>query len=137
MFISLPELIPDDLLEAGISGRALTWHIGDANAVQAEVAQEPMVWKVAWLPEGFMMADQAEGPMPTGGTPVKQMVFTDGLASLSVFIEPLGDHEPLDGLSTMSALNAYGLILEEHQVTVVGEVPPATVEAVARSVARQ
>ena len=136
--IRLPELIPDHLLEAGISGRELTWHISDASAADA-VAQEgeSVVWKVTWLPEGFMMTDKAESPMPTGGTPVKQMVFTDGLASLSVFIEPLGDHEPLDGLSAMGALNAYGLTLEEHQVTVVGEVPPETVEAVARSVVRQ
>ena len=137
--ISLPELIPDDLLEPGISSRELTWHISDVSTPDPATAEggEPVVWKVAWLPVGFMMADQAVNPMPTGRAPVKQMVFTDGLASLSVFVEPLGDHEPLDGLSAMGALNAFGLILEEHQITVVGEVPPATVEAVARSVARQ
>ena len=131
--ISLPELIPDHLLEPGISGRELTWHFSDDTGAGSST-KTTSDWKVAWLPDGFMMADQAESPMPTGGTLVKQMVFTDGLASLSVFVEPLGDHEPLDGLSAMGALNAYGLILDDHQVTVVGEVPPATVEAVARSV---
>ena len=137
--ISLPDLIPDELLEPGISGQELTWHISDTSTGDTAQSQEgePVAWKVAWLPVGFMMADQAESPMPKGGTPVKQMVFTDGLASLSVFVEPLGDHEPLDGLSAMGALNAFGLVLDEHQVTVVGEVPPETVEAVARSVARQ
>ena len=137
--ISLPELIPDHLLEPGISGLELTWHIsgdGGADSLTPTTTNSPR-WKVAWLPDGFMMADQSENPMPIGGTLVKQMVFTDGLASLSVFIEPLGDHEPLDGLSAMGALNAYGLILDEHQVTVVGEVPPETVESVAKSVVQQ
>ena len=134
--ISLPEFIPDDLLEAGISGRELTWHISDSETTE-QTDSDPTKWKVAWLPDGFMMADQAEGPMPTGGTPVKQMVYTDGLASLSVFVEPLGDHEPLDGFSVMGAVNAYGLIIDDHQITVVGEVPPETVEAVAKSVAPQ
>ena len=135
--ISLPEHIPDHLLEPGISGRELTWHISDDSTTGLAAESDPATWKVAWLPEGFMMADQAESPMPAGDTMVKQMVYTDGLASLSVFVEPLGDNEPLDGLSGMGALNAFGLILEDHQVTVVGEVPPETVDAVAKSVVRQ
>jgi len=34
----------------------------------------------------------------------------------------------------MGAMNAFGRIVEGHQVTVVGEVPASTVEAVANSV---
>ena len=137
--ISLPDRIPDHLLEAGISGQELTWHISDdaAGSAAVELQSDAAKWSVAWLPEGFMMADQAVNPTPNGGSPVKHIVYTDGLASLSVFMEPLGNSEPLDGLSTMGALNAFGLILDEHQVTVVGEVPPETVEAVAKSVVRQ
>ena len=131
--------IPDELLEPGISGRELTWHISDnSSSKNSTVEQDDLsVWKATWLPDGFMMADRAENLMPRRDAMVKQMVYTDGLASLSVFVEPLGDHEPLDGLSVMGALNAFGLIVDEHQVTVVGEVPSDTVEAVAKSVKQQ
>ena len=137
--ISLLLSIPDELLEPGISGREMTWHISE-NTISgnAHIEQnDQSIWKVSWMPEGFMMTDQAESSMPSGDKMVKQMVFTDGLASLSVFVEPLGDHESLDGLSVMGALNAFGLVVEQHQITVVGEVPSETVEAVAKSVVRQ
>jgi sigma-E factor negative regulatory protein RseB len=138
--ISLPPWIPDDLLEPGISGKSLTWYINDEGPPRqvSPAAGAAGEWRVQWLPEGFMMTDREESPIPTGRMPVEQMVYTDGLASLSVFIEKLDvDAEPLQGLSAMGALNAYGRVVEGYQVTVVGEVPGGTVETVANSVIRQ
>ena len=34
-------------------------------------------------------------------------------------------------------MNAYGAVLDDHQVTVVGEVPAATVQSMARTVGRR
>lgn len=133
--ISLPTEIPDSLLEPGISGRALTWHISEEKKNLDEDAESQ--WEVTWLPDGFMMSDHADNPVPTSRMPVQQMVYTDGLASLSVFIEHLDSAgEPLEGLSVMGALNAYGRLLDGYQVTVVGEVPASTVQSVAGSVVR-
>ncbi|NNG11861.1 MAG: hypothetical protein HKM88_01280, partial [Halobacteria archaeon] len=45
------------------------------------------------------------------------------------------DGAAFTGLSGMGAMNAFGAIVDGHQVTVVGEVPALTVEMMARSVA--
>ena len=64
------------------------------------------------------------------------MVYTDGLASLSVFIEKQSG-ETQSGESSMGAVNAYMRILNDHSVTAIGEVPAATVREVAESVSYQ
>ena len=70
--------------------------------------------------------------------PVRHLVYSDGLASVSVFIEPRGAQAlPMHGLSKVGAAFAYSRDLDGHQVTAVGEVPAATVEAIAAGVMRQ
>lgn len=62
------------------------------------------------------------------------MVYSDGLASVSVFIEKYqaaANH--LQGASSMGAVNAYGNAVDAYFVTVVGEVPAKTVQAMAQS----
>jgi len=57
---------------------------------------------------------------------------------VSVYVEKVMANETVfSGLSNMGAMNAYGAVLGDYQVTVVGEVPAATVQSVARSVARR
>ena len=43
---------------------------------------------------------------------------------------------PLEGLSRMGAVHAFGVAGDGYHVTAVGEVPGATVERIARSVRR-
>jgi len=65
------------------------------------------------------------------------MVFSDGLATVSVYIEKRAhEDDSLNGLSSMGAMNAYGLMVDGYQVMVVGEVPPATVRMIAHSLGR-
>lgn len=53
---------------------------------------------------------------------------------MSVFIEQGEDtHHQMDGASAMGALNAYGSRVGDHFVTVMGEVPAATVMQIAES----
>jgi sigma-E factor negative regulatory protein RseB len=81
------------------------------------------------LPAGFRL-DSHRVLMGRGNAPkIQQMVLSDGLASVSIFVEPLSDQEPrLQGVSHMGAVNAFGVLVPDYHVTVVGEVPPATVE---------
>ena len=73
--------------------------------------------------------------MPMGKQPVDHLVYGDGLATLSVYVEPSGaDDEPLRGSSHMGAVNAIGLERDGRQVTVVGAVPAVTVRRVGESV---
>jgi sigma-E factor negative regulatory protein RseB len=68
--------------------------------------------------------------------PVSQVVYSDGLAAVSVFIEPMaGRSEPARfGLATMGAVNVYTREVANHLVTVVGEAPAASVQRVGNRV---
>jgi sigma-E factor negative regulatory protein RseB len=65
------------------------------------------------------------------------MVYSDGLASVSVFIEKnQGANKHLSGVASMGALNAFGRSMDDYFVTAVGEVPVKTVELMAQSTAK-
>ena len=59
------------------------------------------------------------------------MVFTDGLATISVFIEPVGDGSAI-GLGPVSsgAINIYKRTVDGHLVTTLGEAPERAVRRI-------
>ena len=98
------------------------------GTLASESSAEEGIWEVRDLPEGFRLATRETGRWPGFDGPVTQMVYTDGLAAVSVFAtsSQLPD-EALQGLTRLGGVNAYGRMIEDHHVTVVGEVPQATV----------
>ena len=68
--------------------------------------------------------------------PAAQVVYSDGLAAVSVFIESLeGRPEPVrTGLASMGAIHIYTREVANHVVTVVGEAPAASVQRIANAV---
>lgn len=92
-------------------------------------------WKVDALPSGFKKIMEVTRPMRDRAQPVTHLVFSDGLAGISVFIEDVAGREGLNpGLSSQGALQVYGRISADKLITVVGEVPARTVIQVAESV---
>jgi sigma-E factor negative regulatory protein RseB len=66
-----------------------------------------------------------------------QVVYGDGLATFSVFIEPAApDAQVHDDVRRQGPTSAYARRVGDTLVTVIGEVPPQTVRAVARSAQR-
>jgi sigma-E factor negative regulatory protein RseB len=68
--------------------------------------------------------------------PVSQVVYSDGLAAVSVFIEPLaGRAEAVRaGPASLGPVNIYTREIANHVVTVVGEAPAAGVQRIANTV---
>jgi sigma-E factor negative regulatory protein RseB len=67
--------------------------------------------------------------------PVGQLVYSDGLAAVSVFIEPLGaGRATVPGLASLGAIHIYTREVANHRITVVGEAPAASVERIANAV---
>ncbi len=95
-------------------------------AVVADSSSSP--WRFDDLPTGFdlMMYQVADAD---GDTEVEHFLLSDGLASVSVYVEP-DDGDGLDGTTHIGAIHAIGGQVAGHRVTVVGEVPAATVETV-------
>jgi sigma-E factor negative regulatory protein RseB len=94
-------------------------------------------WAVS-APPGFQKVTELRRTMPGRAQPVSQIVLTDGLASVSVFVEPnpaparATEASSEDGTTTF-----FSRPMGEHLVTVLGEVPLATAQQVGRSVTRR
>lgn len=101
-------------------------------------AGEPVkesVWRVGALPEGFAKVLHNRFTEASGQHPTEHLVFADGLATISVFLEKLDEEPPiLQGESRFGSMNAFGRVIAGHQVLVVGEVPAATVQRIATSI---
>jgi sigma-E factor negative regulatory protein RseB len=92
-----------------------------------------MQWQVMRLPRGFSLVKRFQHSHGKWG-PVEQLVLSDGIATVSVFAEQLGENvHPFNGVTHMGAVNAYGAVVDKQQLTVVGEVPLATVRLIGGS----
>lgn len=89
------------------------------------------------LPTGFAEVSETFQSMPINDGPVSHVMLSDGMASVSVYVEYVPKAEQADislGMSSMGGMNAFTHSLPDALITVVGEVPPATVEAIAVAV---
>jgi len=92
-------------------------------------------WQVEMPVPGFVKQLEIKRGMGAGVGEVGQIVYSDGLASISVFLEPAREGEkPMEGLSSQGAVNIFRKRLGTHVVTVLGEAPPACLTRVATGV---
>ncbi len=89
-------------------------------------------WGVDDLPVGFRMISTHEEMLPGSENAVAHLLFSDGLANVSVFIA-VHDGNNFAETSNVGASNSYSILMDNYRVTAVGEVPPATVERFAMS----
>jgi sigma-E factor negative regulatory protein RseB len=92
-------------------------------------------WALAELPTGYRQIDQTKCMVHGKKIPVTHIIFSDGLSSVSLFIEPLTkDVRPKTGHTASGATNFYANVVNGHQIMVVGEVPESTVAQIANAV---
>lgn len=129
--IEIADAIPASELEATINTEGFAFWRPPAMAKQSQ-SKTSLV--AAHLPPGFRLSFATTGPMAGSRYPVDHLVYTDGLATVSVFIEdPRRSPEIATGFSRLGTANAFSLTIGGRQVTAVGEVPRRTVEWIARS----
>lgn len=105
------------------------------DASNWERAAPESAWYVKEAPAGFRKIMEMQRRMHGRAEPVRQMVFSDGLAAISVFIEPNnGVPPPLRGPRQLGLVSVLTKQLAEHQITVLGEVPQLSLEQVANAV---
>ena len=94
--------------------------------------------RAADVPDGFALSDESKRPIAGSEYPVEHLVYSDGLAIVSVFIEdPQSEPDVVEGHSRVGTANAFSLSVSGRQVTAVGEVPQRTVESIATSLRPQ
>ncbi len=107
-------------------------------------------WSVNAVPAGFekirelkrLLSDTGNPAAKADGTrgserprqrEVSQIVFSDGLAAISVFIEP-GTQSRTEGSIQQGAMHIVGKRYGDFWLTIVGEVPSAAIKQVANSI---
>ena len=102
----------------------------------ADTSAADNAWQLAEMPGGFWRESVVRRQISGSEDYVQQMVYTDGLASFSVFIEK-HTGAAQSGNSSMGAVNAFIRVVNDHSITAIGEVPAATVQQIAESVVYQ
>ncbi len=105
------------------------------DSMPAKTVNDVPDWLVSEIPQGYHKVDEVMRTVPGKQNPVTQLIYSDGLASVSLFIEPLlKGAAPRTGHTSMGATNFFALVADGHQVMAVGEVPEATVSQFASAV---
>lgn len=119
--------IADGEFQPSLDPRAFRW------IKQAQDPDDPPAdWRAARVPPGFRLSVSKAQVLAGSPQPVTHLVYTDGLASVSVFIQaPAKGQMPRVGTGRMGAASAFSTMVQGYQVTAVGEVPPATLQLIA------
>jgi sigma-E factor negative regulatory protein RseB len=112
---------------------AQNWRVEDAAVAPANLGRSG--WTVGTELPGFRKIIEVTRRLGEA-RPVGQMVYSDGLAAVSVFIEPAaGRAETVrPGPSSLGAFQIYTREVANHIVTVVGEAPAVSVQRIATGV---
>jgi sigma-E factor negative regulatory protein RseB len=138
--LSLPAHIADTALQPAVVARQYRWM--RREAVNDDMAGQPAEasWDATGLPPGFRLTGSSMQTVGNNRRTVTHLVFSDGLASVSVFVEPKPQPsaagQPAVTATTMTRLGSSSALSTEvdgHKVTAIGEVPPETVRAITRS----
>ncbi|MFY0730133.1 MucB/RseB C-terminal domain-containing protein [Pseudomonas sp. NFX15] len=104
---------------------------------KASAVKSAPVWRSDWLPPGFELISSTARKDPETKTQVNSLMFDDGLARFSVFLEPLNGATVTDTRTQLGPTVAVSRRLTTPQgdmmVTVVGEIPVGTAERIALS----
>lgn len=128
------EPIPDSAFVPQIPDQqGLRWYREESGPPPPQTGEPG--WTAERLPAGFRLSTFMMRREPMRHKPVEHLVYSDGLAAVSVFIEKREeDDKPFVlGASRMGAVHAFGRRIGAHQVTAVGEVPAATVTMIGSS----
>jgi len=141
----LPDHIADAALEPQVDVRGFRWLRRGTVTVSASIEASGAAagtWDARTLPPGFQLTARSVRLMPGQSAPVTQLVFSDGIASVSVFVEdagsepaPAGGAEAAMQVNTVGSASTVSTVIEGHRVTAIGEAPAETVRAIAGSVA--
>lgn len=138
--LALTAHIPDSAFRPDVSTEGFQWLRNDAPQAAGPAPANALPWNAMRLPPGFRLTVRSAQTLPGSAHPVDHMVFTDGFASVSVFIEVQGvraGQPSVPQSATVGSSSAFSTVVDGHKITAVGEVPLATVQFIATQVQAQ
>lgn len=119
-----------DLLKSRFDQSA-DWRV--VNARGSEIPRNEGGWVLRAPLPGYSLMSVMRRPLGRERGEAIHMVYSDGLAAISVFIEPLPGQgaSPVPGPLASGAINIYKRMVERHLITALGEVPARAVQRLA------
>ena len=130
--IRLNQEIHASALEPSVSTEHFTWLRQSTGHEGSTVKTD---WNSESLPSGFRAVSIHEDTMASSEEVVTHILFSDGLANVSVFIAARSG-ELQAGPARLGGSNAYSVEYGDFEITAIGEVPAMTVEQIATSMRR-
>lgn len=133
--INVVDQIPEEMIKP-------SYNRGGFNRIEQRLTNDSRTdegksWRFDYLPDGFSISTHARKRLGEDSQSTDHWIATDGLATVSIYIEKLsGKDVTFEGPSQSGAMNIFGLLIDNYQVTVVGEVPENTAELIARSISK-
>lgn len=101
-----------------------------AKPAPPTAAPDAPAWQAKALPRGFTLV-----AMPSERAGLRHYLFSDGLANVSVYLEPTSPSvDPFTTTLRRGAVSISGRADRGMQITVIGDVPVATVQRIAAAV---
>jgi sigma-E factor negative regulatory protein RseB len=152
--LDMPDSIPDSALSPSIPVAGMRVIRHDAHE---ESPAKAAAFRTINLPPGFRLTMAGARVLGGNGEPVMHLVYSDGLATVSVFVEPGANDRPAlpatlsgvgapaadaapqvqvthESLSRVGSGFAFSTLVDGREVTAIGEVPAETVQFIANSV---
>ena len=101
------------------------WRVQHVLATESRA--EDAAWQFKTQLPGFQRVTGMKRQAHAGGPEIFHVVFSDGLAAISIFIEALPQNQET-GMQSMGAINVYRRVAGKHLLVVMGEVPQGTLK---------
>lgn len=119
--------IDKEQLKPKFGAEGSAWRVHNARALQSLSAGGDWHFRTQ-LPGFRKSSGMRRQTVRGGGMDTTHFIFTDGLASISIFIEPLADQSVENATFSVGAINVYKRVAGRYLLTVLGEVPMATLK---------
>lgn len=113
--------------------RAQNWRIDRSALSMAPSTPTDTGWVLTSPLPGFKKLMEAKRSLVGRSSSISQIVLSDGLAAVSIFIEPMPSVQATQSLSHQGVVNIYKRPYGNHVVTVLGEAPAGTIMQIANS----
>ncbi|UYI46647.1 sigma-E factor regulatory protein RseB [Vibrio natriegens] len=91
-------------------------------------------WVVGWIPDGFEANELNRYRMAVSDQMVESQMYSDGLFNFSVYVASKDEHSLKGQLVRQGRRTLHSYVNGDYEISVVGDIPPATAQRIAQSV---
>lgn len=131
--LSIESAIPAADLNPSTPVDQFSWQVSQRETLPLE----SLHWTLDKVPDGFQLVSYTRLKRPSVAHSVEHILLSDGLSSVSVYIEQAKGDMVKTPPNQVGAIHTHFRKTDGHLVTVMGEVPAKTVQAIAHGLRYQ